>query len=345
LLMGGVLFLAALACGLPSFFALSLAAFALAAFVSATQDIAVDGFYMMALDQKQQALFVGIRVMFYRLAMLFGSGFLVYFAGSLEEKFGATAPAWATAFAFSAALFALLAVYHACTLPRPEGDLPGAARSALGTLKAAWASSKNIFGDYIRQKDILAILLFIVLYRFAETILGKMSAPFMLDAVEKGGLGLSTKEVGLLYGTVGLAALTAGGILGGWLLARYGFRKCTWPTALAMNVPDLVYVYMAYLKPSLAMIFPLVAIEQLGYGIGATTYTVYLMNIARGPNKTAHFAISTSLMALGVMLPGMVSGKVQISVGYGPFFVIVCLMTIPSFLVLPLILKTRGAEN
>ena len=343
--MAGALFLTALACGLPAFFALSLAAFALAAFVSATQDIAVDGFYMLALDSKHQAMFVGIRVMFYRLAMLFGSGFLVYFAGSLEEKFGAVAPAWAAAFAFSAALFALLCVYHAVVLPHPDSDMPGPARSALEIFKDTWASSKTIFHDYIRQKDILAILFFIVLYRFAETMLGKMSAPFVLDSLANGGLGLTTKQVGLVYGTVGLAALTVGGILGGWLIARYGFRKCVWPMALALNVPDLVYVYMAYVKPSLAMVFPLVAIEQFGYGLGAAAYTVYLMNIAQGPNKTAHFAISTSLMAFGVMIPGMLSGKVQMAVGYGPFFILVCLLTIPSFLVLPLILKTRGAEN
>ncbi|NLO91707.1 MAG: AmpG family muropeptide MFS transporter [Elusimicrobia bacterium] len=344
-LMAAALFAAALACGLPAFFALSLAAFALAAFVSATQDIAVDGFYMLALDQKQQALFVGIRVMFYRLAMLFGSGALVYFAGSLEEKLGSVAAAWAAMFGLSGLLFALLAGYHAALLPRPDADARGDAQSALSAFKKAWAASKTIFGEYIRQKDILYILLFIVLYRFAETMLGKMSAPFVLDSLENGGLAVTTKQVGLLYGTVGLAALTAGGIFGGWLIARYGFRKCIWPMALAMNVPDLVYVYMAYAKPAFAWLFPLVAVEQLGYGIGAMAYTVYLMNIAQGPNKTAHFAISTSLMALGVMLPGMISGKIQMALGYGPFFILVCLMTIPSFLVIPLILKTRGAEN
>lgn len=308
-----------------SFFVVSLAAFCAAAFVSATHDIATDGFYMLALTKSEQALFVGIRTTFYRLAMIFGSGALVYLAGILEESGRRVADAWMISTAVPTVMFILFALYHRAILPFPREDGRGVGGAEEG-------SFIEIISSYFRQEKIWAVIAFILLYRFAEAMMLKLVAPFLLDSEEVGGLGLSTKQLGLVYGTVGMICLIMGGIIGGWLIAKYGFRRCIWPMALALHLPDAVYVYMAYTRPPIEILFPLVALEQLGYGVGFTAFTVFLMYASRGRYKTSHFAISTGIMALGMMIPGAISGYIQQALGYKTFFLIVMAMTLPGML-------------
>jgi PAT family beta-lactamase induction signal transducer AmpG len=173
----------------------------------------------------------------------------------------------------------------------------------------------------------------------------KLVSPFLLDKADVGGLGLTTKDVGLVYGTVGVLSLVFGGILGGWLISRFGFKRCVWPLVIAMHLPDLFFVYMAYAQPGLWLVYPLVALEQFGYGMGFTVFTVYLMYSAQGRFKTSHYAISTGVMALGMMLPGLLSGWLQQAVGYRMFFIIVCIMTIPGMLTIPFILKSHRGKT
>jgi len=335
--MAACLAAAAFSLKTPGFFLVSLLFFALGAFISATHDIAADGFYMLALTEKDQALFVGIRATFYRMAMIFGSGLLVYVAGRLETSTGNIPDSWFLVLAGSAGLFVLLAVYHRFMLPLPASD---GQQAALGAGKQA--SFWTIIAVYFRQEKIGATLAFILLYRFGEAMLVKLASPFLLDSRAAGGLGLTTSQVGVVYGTVGVASLVVGGVLGGWLIARYGLKRCIWPMALLLNGPDLFYVYMAYAQPPAIVTGLLVAAEQFGYGVGFTAFTVYLMHRAGESSfKTAHFAISTGIMALGMMLPGFVSGYVQQAVGYRAFFVIVCLATLPGMLVIPFIPKEQ----
>jgi len=323
--MAVTLGLSAISLRLEHFFYISLVIFAVGAFVSATHDIATDGFYLLALNEKQQAFFVGIRSLFYRIAMVFGTGFLVYCAGRLEQSLGNIPLSWTIVIAFAAAVFAILFLYHRLILPFPKEDTKRSPESS-----KAKPSYLKIFSSYFTQKGIIAILAFILFYRFGEAMLVKLAAPFMLDKKEFGGLGLSTSEVGIVYGTIGIASLILGGIVGGWVISKYGLKKCIWPMAITLNVPHLAYLYMAYAQPAVVYAFPLVAIEQFGYGIGYTAFTVYLMYIATGEYRTSHFAISTGLMALGMMLPGLISGYVQQAVGYKMFFAIVLVMAIPG---------------
>ncbi|HAH31497.1 MAG TPA: hypothetical protein DCL44_04185 [Elusimicrobia bacterium] len=201
-------------------------------------------------------------------------------------------------------------------------------------MAAEGSSFNEAFISYFTQDGIGYIIAFILFYRFAEAMLLKLTSPFLLDAIEKGGLGISTSEVGIMYGTAGMIALIAGGLLGGWLISRYGFRKCLWPMVFALHVPDVFYLYMAYSLPAKWIAYVLVSAEQFGYGVGLTAFTVYLMMICKGKYKTAHFAISTGIMALGMMVPGMISGKIQEALGYRHFFLAVCLLTIPGILVI-----------
>jgi PAT family beta-lactamase induction signal transducer AmpG len=326
LMMFGALTLLAIGVHLPAFFVTTLLFFVLAAFISATHDIAADGFYMLALDNKQQALFVGVRSTFYRLAMIFGSGLLVVLAGKLEERTADMPLSWSLVIAISGGVFALAFLFHRFYLPYPDADNFGAR-----TTKAPFL---EIFRIYFRQKKILAIVSFILVYRLGEAVLIKMAAPFLLDKLDAGGLGLSTATVGYVYGTVGVLGLTTGGLLGGWVLSRYGLRKCIWPMAIILNAPHALYLYMAVAHPPLALVYACVALEQFTYGFGFTAFTVFLMYIAQGEYKTSHFAISTGLMALGMMLPGMVSGVLQSWLGYTGFFIFILCLTIPSLTVL-----------
>ena len=327
---------------LPAFLPVSLAVFALIAFVSATHDVAADGFYLYALDPQQQAWFVGVRTMFYRAAMIFGSGVLVTVAGHFETRLPSLAAAWTMTFALAAGLYALLWLWHSMALPRPASDQPGARAAAAAAAAAAPAPSGTalqrwlaIFGAWFAQPRVGVIVAFILLYRLGESMLLKLAAPFLLDGHEAGGLGFSTQQVGLSYGTVGLGCLVLGGISGGWLIAKFGLRRLLWPLALALNVPHFAYLYMAWAQPGPALAYPLVAIEQLGYGLGTTAFMVVLMRLSRGENRTSHYAIATGLMALGMMVPGMFSGKLQELVGYRTFFALVLVLGIPGLLTLP----------
>jgi MFS transporter, PAT family, beta-lactamase induction signal transducer AmpG len=317
----------ALSLGLPGYFAVTLAVFTLAAFISATHDIAADGFYLYALNERQQAYFVGVRTLFYRAAMIFGSGLLVTFAGKLEQRLGNVPQAWSLAFLNAAAIYAVLCVYHRFALPYPPNDGSGTRRG--GGL--AWG---RIFVEWFSQPRAVVIVAFILLYRLGEAMLLKLAAPFMLDSHAEGGLGFTTAQVGMAYGTVGLSCLILGGILGGWLIGRFGLRRMIWPLALCLNVPHAAYLYMAHAQPGPLLAYPLVAVEQLGYGLGTTAFMVVLMRVSRGEHRTSHYAIATGLMALGMMLPGMISGSVEEALGYRAFFLLVLLLGIPGLLTL-----------
>lgn len=330
--MAGVAFL------LPGDFFLkfTLAFFWLMAFSSATHDIAADGFYMLGLDREQQAFFIGIRNTFYRVAMLTGQGLLVMLAGWLEMRTGRIPFAWSLVFFVLAGSFAGLSLWHRQVLPRPSSDV----QQKQMTLRTIWTAFGHTFASFFEKKGIVPALLFMLTFRLGESQLVKLASPFLLDKRSDGGLALSTAEVGFAYGTVGVAALLLGGILGGLAISCKGLRHWLWPMTLAITLPNLVYLYMAYVLPdSLWVINACVAIEQFGYGFGFTAYTMYLMLFADGPFKTSHYAISTGFMALGMMLPGMASGWIQAEVGYPHFFVWVMLCCLPIFGVLPFLKK------
>ncbi len=308
------------------FFAATLIVFTLIAFVSATHDIATDGFYMIALKKDQQAFFVGIRSLFYRIAMWFGQGFILIFTGWIIGRGGGIEFSWLMALMLCSVIFLILALFHLWYLPRPVSDT-NLSGDKSGETKLPFI---DVFRTYFSQPKIFPILSFILLYRLGESMLTKMSAPFLLDEIGKGGLGLTNTDLGLIQGTIGLASLIIGGIAGGVVIAKYGLRKCIWPMAIALNLPDVFYIYLAYAKPALSFVYPAIAIEQFGYGLGFTAFMVFLMYIAKSKYKTSHFAISTGLMALGMMVPGMISGFLQEALGYQNFFVAVLLLTIPG---------------
>ena len=332
LLIGAAFALVALTLPMDDFFRVSLAVFWLLAFSAATHDIASDGFYMLGLNQHEQAAYVGIRSTFFRLSMITGQGGLVYLAGKFTEVTGNLTLAWSIVFFLLCAMFVSLFVYHRFMLPRPSNDVANIADGKIGKTFVL------IFAKFLKKKEIVIILSFLLLYRFAESQLVKIAPVFLLDARDKGGLGVSTANVGIVYGTVGIIALTIGGLLSAYLISRDGMKRLLWIMALAINVPNVVYVYLAMALPTdIFLIGSLVAVEQFGYGFGFTAYVLYMIMTAKGEHQTAHYAICTGFMALGMMLPGMASGWVQSQMGYPNFFIWVCVATIPSFLVTALI--------
>ena len=240
------------------------------------------------------------------------------------------AHAWAITLFGVAAVMALLCAWHGFALPRPASDVSLHAEG-LGDVLRRFV---DVFAEFFKKPGIVRILLFLLLYRFAEAQLVKLISPFLLDAREKGGLGLSTSEVGVAYGTVGILAVTAGGLLGGVAIATGGLKKWLWIMACAIHLPDAVFIFLSQAQPrSFALVSAAVAVEQFGYGFGFTAYSLYMIMISEGRYKTAHFAICTGFMALGMMLPGMASGVLQEWLGYRSFFLWVLISTIPGFLV------------
>ena len=342
--IAGCLFLTALVIPLPGYFILTLVLFVLAAFCSATHDIATDGFYMLSLSEKEQALYVGIRSLCYRLAMIFGTGFLVFLAGRIEVIRNSIPLSWSLVFVIAGGIYLIIAVIDKLALPHPPTD-GSAARQATADAGVKPSSPfAGAFSTYFKQDGIIAILLFIVFYRFGEALLIKMIPPFLLDKHEAGGLGLATSQVGLVYGTVGLTSLIIGGIAGGAVIAKLGIRKCIWPFAILMNLPILFFMYMAFAKPALPWVYAMVSLEQLGYGVGMTALTVVLLFAAKGQYKTSHYAISTGIMAIGMMVPGIVSGYLQEWLGYYKFFILAGMLTLPGMVCIRFLPMTRPAE-
>ncbi len=330
LVIGASLALVALTIPTAHFFQITLAVFWLMAFSSATHDIAADGFYMLALPQHEQAAFVGVRSTFYRIAMIAGQGGLVFLAGMISEQTGNVSLAWSIIFAILAGMFFLLFVYHRFVLPVPASDQP-LLREGSENVLGGFVST---FTSFFKRKDIFIILAFLLLFRFGEAQALKLVAPFLLDPASVGGLALTTKQVGLVYGTIGVIALTLGGLLGGYAISRHGLKRWIWPMLLSVHLPNLAFVFLAYALPdSIVVIAIAIAIEQFGYGFGFAAYLLFMIMVADGAHKTAHYAICTGFMALGMMLPGMASGWVQEQLGYQHFFIWVCIATLPSLLV------------
>jgi PAT family beta-lactamase induction signal transducer AmpG len=300
-----------------SFFAWSLAMFWLVAFSSATHDIAADGFYMLALNEEDQAFFVGIRTTFYRIATIAGQGLLVILAGELENSMDINM-AWSITFYVLAGLFLAFFIYHRIVLPKPLSDRPSADTNAQNIVKEFFGT----FISFFSKKHAWIGILFMLLYRLPEAQLVKIINPFLLDPLDKGGLGLTTSQVGVAYGTVGIIGLTIGGIIGGICASKGGLKRWLWPMALSLVLPNLVYVLLSFYQPqNIILVSVAVCIEQFGYGFGFTAYVLYLIYYARGPQATAHYAICTAFMALGMMLPGMIAGWLQEQMGYTLFFI------------------------
>jgi PAT family beta-lactamase induction signal transducer AmpG len=328
--------LACVALTLPAtdFVRYSLAMFWIMAFSSATHDIAVDGFYMLGLTTPQQAAFVGVRTVFYRVATIASEGGLVMLAGGLQKSGYPVASAWSITFFVASTVFLALCLYHFFVLPYPETDHSAMLNKGKGFL----AEYFRIITLFFRRKDIIVIICFFLFYRFAEAQLVKMVAPFLLDSHAKGGLGLSTAEVGIIIGTVGVVAVMLGGLLGGYVIYRNGLKFWLWPMVLIMHVPDLIFVYLSHAMPqSLWLIGAAVALEKFGYGFGFTAFTMYMIMVSQGEYKTVFYAVGTGIMALGLMLPGMASGWIQEMLGYRNFFIWITITTIPGFIVAALV--------
>lgn len=313
----------------PFFFTVTLAVFWIMAFVSATHDIAADGFYMLALTPHEQSIYVGIRSTFYRIATVAGQGLLVILAGTIETRTGNIPLAWSIAFGVLSGFFLAVVIYHSWALPHPASDgerTPG--RGARQIL----AEFGETFRSFFCKEGIVPAIVFMLLYRLPEAQLVKMINPFLLDSPELGGLGLSTGEVGTVYGTIGIIGLTLGGIIGGLAAAAGGLKRWMMPMAWSMSLTCLTFVYMSYASDlSMLTIYTCVFVEQFGYGFGFTAYMLYLIYFSQGRHQTAHYAICTGFMALGMMLPGMAAGWLVDTIGYRHFFIwtmICCVATI-----------------
>ena len=327
--IGGVMFgLLALSLPLEGFFKYSLAIFAIIAFNGATHDIAADGVYINSLSQKLQAQYVGWQGAFYNVAKVMAQGAFVYVAGQLEASLGVV-KAWMIVMGGFGAVLIAMSLYHARVLP------PGGVAGEVHSLREGFATFWDVLKTFFQKKQIAWGIAFICLYRFAEGQAVKIVPLFLKASRDVGGLGLTTSEIGVVYGTFGAAAFVLGSILAGYFTARKGLRKSLFVLCCFFNIPFAVYAFLAYAMPTDFLVIGVaVVFEYFGYGFGFVGLILFMMQqIAPGKYKMAHYAFATALMNLGVMIPGMVSGYISDFLGYRTFFVWVMIATIPSFLV------------
>lgn len=331
LVIGSSLAGLALTVSMPIALQWSMIFFWLLAFSSATHDIAADGYYMIAQSEHDQTKNVGIRSTFYRISTILGQGALVMLAGQLEVFTNNPKLAWTISLALASGLMLALFLYHKWVTPACERE-----KTVSGDLRTVIRDFLDVFGDFFAKKGVGVAILFLLIYRLPEALLVKITPLFLLDSAANGGLELSTSMLGLVQGTVGVIGLIAGGIIGGFVIARDGFQRWIWPMVLAMSIPNMVYVGLAYYRPESMWLFSesfvltkewIVGIsyfiEQFGYGFGFTAYMVFMLYFCQGPSKTAHYAFCTGFMALSMMLPGLIAGPLQSYLGYYEFFVVV----------------------
>jgi PAT family beta-lactamase induction signal transducer AmpG len=310
------------------FFILSLAVFWVAAFASASNDVASDGFYMLALAKEQQSFFLGIRSTFYRLSMLTGNGLIVIIAGYLEQQYGDKTKAWSYTMIIIGLIMAVITIYNYFFTPKTETKTTGNELEL--TPKVSFGT---VFSSFFQKKQIGLALAFILFFRLGESQLLKMLTPFLIDEKSVGGMGLTTQDVGIIYGTFGVLALTIGGILGGIAISKQGLGKWMLPMILTMHLPIIGFILLSHFHPaSIFYVYATVIAEQFGYGFGFAAFMMYLIYLADGESKTSHYSIATGFMALGMMLPGMLSGYIQEYLGYANFFIWVFIATIPGLI-------------
>lgn len=312
----------------------TLAIFMLIAFASATHDIAADGFYILGLSNTDQELYVGVRNTFYRIGMVLGQGGLVMLAGYLQSSgiagLSSVDASWSATFLLLAALMIGIYLYHTRMLPSVEqtNNTSISFISQLRDFARTWVV-------FFSKPHIVSALCFILLFRLPEGLLTKIVPLFLKRSIEEGGLALNDMQYGMIYGTIGVIGLLAGGIIGGWLVSRYDLRRCLWPLVLCITLPDVVYVYLSYTQTaSLMVIGTCICIEQIGYGLGFAAYTLYLVSFSRGERSTSVFSLCTAFQYLGgIVIPGMVSGFISDAMGYQQFFICVMGFCLVTFLV------------
>lgn len=327
--------------------------FFLAGIAAATHDIAVDGYYLEALDRNEQARWVGFQAMSFRLALIAGGGGLIYFSSRT---------AWWAAFFLAALLLGMIAGIHRRFIPRTE--IPG--RSAPDLFQTSPGFYARAFTDYLSQPRIGVTLGFLILFRLGDSSLLAMVYPFLSD------IGIDRGQFGVAYGTVGIAASIAGAIAGGWLIARFGLRRTIWPLTLCQNVPNLLYMFLAFhyrgvaghrasrllstvsdlnflpfpnleaagdmmsrpelYTASFTTVTAIVALEALGTGLGTAAFMVFIMRTCRPRFKAAHMAMGTGVMNIASTLAGAFSGWLAARFGFPLFFAFTFLITVPSML-------------
>jgi PAT family beta-lactamase induction signal transducer AmpG len=318
--------------------------FLLIAVCSATQDIAIDGYYLDALGKEEQAFYVGIRNASYKTALLFGSGPMILLAGHVAERSGKSSNSplsliyqgWAAAFLSCTILLSLAAFVHCKILKNtPSNHAPVCQADGPQVPSPSSSNRANaleVLKSFLDQPRIVIVILYIMLFRFGDALMLKMAPAFLLDGTLKGGLGISTQMYGEIYGTFGVITFLLGGLSGGWLVARFGLKTCLMPTAIFQNLAILIYWLLAIMKPGLVGVALANAVEQFAYGLGTAAYTVFLLSTVKEEYKASHYALASALMALGLLVPGFISGYLADSLGYQNFFLLSFLSSIPGII-------------
>lgn len=339
IISGTGLGLVALSLQLPMYFAVSIALLSLVGISSATHDIAADGLYIASLSEKQQASYAGWQGAFFNAGKFLSLGGFVVLAGYLEKHLPAS-QAWGIIFAILGVMMLCLGAYHSWALP----SMPKAAEKT--SMRSVFVTLQDVLYTFFTKPGIWWAILFIMLFRLGEGQIQTIGPLFLREAKELGGLGLTTEQVGIVYGTTGTFAFLGGSILGGYFAAWLGLKRALPWLIIAMNLPNLVFYFLGTTHPSdLSLITAALSVEMFGYGFGFVGLILFMMQVvAVGKYQTAHYALATGIMQLGLVIPKMLSGTVQIQLGYENFFIWVLISALPVF-VLCFFMKIKGKDE
>jgi PAT family beta-lactamase induction signal transducer AmpG len=309
LLLGGGMMAIAAATKAPGFTPFWIVA-SFFAVLHATHDIACDGFYIQALDRHDQALYAGVRVAAFRVAMIVGSSLLVTYVATVS---------WVLAFGVAGVVMGATALVNAFLMPRPQAraELPKEAPKGREFLLA--------YRSFLAQPSAALVLSFMFFYRLGDIMMFAMSKPLLRD------IGVDLAHRGTLNG-FGTGVFIAGSLVGGGLIARLSLRRTLVPMLYLQNLAIPLYILMAVVKPSLPAIFAIVLVEQLVSGIGNAAHVVFLIQRCRGVFSASHYAFATAVVSLGSTLSGYVSGPLNQHFGHPIFFTIAFLASWPALL-------------
>jgi PAT family beta-lactamase induction signal transducer AmpG len=291
------------------------------AVVHATHDIACDGFYIEALDGREQALYSGVRTAAFRAAMIVGSSGLVV----LSFHAG-----WFAGFAAAGVIMLATAFVNGKLLPRPERQAPFAAASTPGAKAAAFWDA---YRSFVAQPRAALVLSFMFFYKLGDIMMFAMSKPLLRD------IGVNLGQRGLLNG-LGTFSFIVGSLVGGTLVARRGLERTLVPMLYAQNLAIPLYVAMAVWKPGLVGVGAIVLTEQLVAGIGSAAHVMFLIQRTRRAFSASHYAFATAVVSLGSTLSGYASGPLDQHFGHVTFFTIAFVASWPALVLVWFVPKT-----
>jgi PAT family beta-lactamase induction signal transducer AmpG len=283
--------------------------------LSATQDVAIDSYSVALVRREEEGAANGVRASAYRVALVLVGGGLVFLAAVLE---------WNALFILAGLVFALLGL---ATLAVPRLQVPEEAR-------VHWLQG---FWQWAGTWRIVPLILFVLTYKLGEFAMGPMVKPFWVDYGKN--IWPNQEElmfqIGLFPTSFGIVLSVLGALLGGTFITRYGIFTGVWFLGLLQAVSNLGYSLVQWLDLGRSGLYGASMFESLSGGLGTAAFLAFLMNVCQKEHATVQYAFLSSIFSLTGRLIGAISGLGAERYGYGNYFALTFLLSMPAYSLLP----------